>query len=73
LGILIHSWLDTHGATLLGLQSHLQMPPQGVREMVRQELVSIDQKDFRNMVLRADKEGQKERDLDKMDKKRSME
>jgi len=32
----------------------------------------IDQKDFRNMVLRFDKEGQKEMDLDKMDKKLSM-
>jgi len=33
----------------------------------------IDQKDFRNMVLRFDKEGHKEIDLDKMDKKLSME
>jgi len=33
----------------------------------------IDQKDFRNMVLMFDKEGQKEVDLDKMDKKLSME
>jgi hypothetical protein len=32
----------------------------------------IDQKDFRNMVLRFDKEGQKEIDLEKMDKKLSM-
>jgi hypothetical protein len=33
----------------------------------------IDQKDFRNMVLLFDKEGQKEVDLDKVDKKLSME
>jgi hypothetical protein len=33
----------------------------------------IDQKDFRNMVLMFDKEGQKEMDLDKMDQKVSME
>jgi len=33
----------------------------------------IDQKDFRNMVLMFDKEGRKEMDLDKMDKKLSME
>jgi hypothetical protein len=33
----------------------------------------IDQKDFRNVVLMFDKEGQKEIDLDKMDKKLSME
>jgi hypothetical protein len=33
----------------------------------------IDQKDFRNMVLMFDKEGHKEMDLDKMDKKLSME
>jgi hypothetical protein len=33
----------------------------------------IDQKDFRNMVLRFDKEGQKEIDLEKVDKKLSME
>ena len=33
----------------------------------------IDQKDFRNMVLLFDKEGQKEVDLDKADKKLSME
>lgn len=32
----------------------------------------IDQKDFRNMVLRFDKEGQEELDLEKMDKKLSM-
>jgi len=32
----------------------------------------IDQKDFRNIVLRFDKEGHKEMDLDKMDKKLSM-
>jgi hypothetical protein len=33
----------------------------------------IDQKDFRNMVLMFDQEGHKEMDLDKMDKKLSME
>ncbi len=33
----------------------------------------IDQKDFRNMVLMFDKEGHKEMDLDKLDKKLSME
>jgi hypothetical protein len=33
----------------------------------------IDQKDFRNVVLMFDQEGQKEIDLDKMDKKLSME
>ena len=33
----------------------------------------IDQKDFRNMVLMFDKEGHKEMDLDKMDKKLRME
>jgi hypothetical protein len=33
----------------------------------------IDQKDFRNVVLKFDKEGHKEMDLDKMDKKLSME
>ena len=32
----------------------------------------IDRKDFRNMVLMFDKEGQQEMDLDKMDKKLSM-
>ena len=32
----------------------------------------IDRKDFRNLVLMFDKEGQKEMDLDKMDKKLSM-
>jgi hypothetical protein len=32
----------------------------------------IDQKDFRNMVLKFDKEGQKEVDLDKMDEKLRM-
>jgi hypothetical protein len=32
----------------------------------------IDRKDFRNMVLMFDQEGQKEMDLDKMDKKLSM-
>jgi hypothetical protein len=31
----------------------------------------IDQKDFRNVVLMFDQEGQKEMDLDKMDKKLS--
>jgi hypothetical protein len=33
----------------------------------------IDQKDFRNMVLRFDKEGQEEIDLERMDKKLSVE
>ena len=33
----------------------------------------IDQKDFRNMVLMFDKEGHKEMDLEKVDKKLSME
>jgi hypothetical protein len=33
----------------------------------------IDRKDFRNMVLMFDKEGHKEMDLDKMDKKLRME
>jgi hypothetical protein len=33
----------------------------------------IDREDFRNMVLRFDKEGQEEMDLDKMDEKLSME
>jgi len=33
----------------------------------------IDQNDFRNMVLMFDKEGHKEMDLNKMDKKLSME
>jgi hypothetical protein len=33
----------------------------------------IDQKDFRNLVLMFDKDGHREMDLDKMDKKLSME
>jgi hypothetical protein len=33
----------------------------------------IDQKDFRNVVLKFDKQGQNEMDLNKMDKKLSME
>ncbi len=33
----------------------------------------IDREDFRNMVLRFDKEGQEEMDLDKMDEKLNME
>jgi hypothetical protein len=33
----------------------------------------VDQKDFRNIVLMFDKEGHKETDLDKMDKKLRME
>jgi hypothetical protein len=46
------------------LDSHREDWTQWVRQ-------KIDQKDFRNMVLRFDKKGQKETDLEKMDKKLS--
>ncbi len=58
------SGFDASGQFKAIIDSHRENWSQWVRE-------KIDQKDFRNMVLLFDKEGQKEVDLHKMDQKLS--